>query len=70
MSEIIIERLKNSIGKHTKIFLKNGFRYEGKITNCDDSYVEILEERGYKIISIKDISDIDVSLKKNGEGGK
>jgi len=66
MSELISERLKNSIGKHAKIFLNNGFRYEGKITNCDDDFVEILEPRGFKIISIKDISDVDVSI---GNGG-
>ena len=66
MSEIISERLKNSIGKHAKIFLHNGFRYEGKITNCDEDYVEVLEPRGYKIISIKDISDVDVSIGNEG----
>jgi len=68
MSKIISERLKNSIGKHAKIFLSNNFRYEGTITNCDDKYVEILEpERGYKIILIKDISDVDVSIGNEGE---
>ncbi len=69
MSEIISERLKSSIGKHAKIFLSNGFRYEGKITNCDEKYVEILEpERGYKIILIKEISDVDVSIGNEGVG--
>ena len=66
MSEIISERLKKSIGKQAKIFLNNGFRYEGKITNCDDTFVEVLEPQGYKIIPIKDISDVDVST-GNGE---
>ena len=67
MSEIISERLKSSVGKHATIFLHNGFRYEGTITNCDKSFVELLEpERGYKIIAIKDISDVDVSI---GNGG-
>jgi len=66
MSEIISKRLKDSIGKQTKIFLHNGFRYEGKITNCDEDYVEVLEPRGYKIISIKDISDVDVSIGNEG----
>ena len=70
MSELISERLKNSIGKHAKIFLNNGFRYEGKITNCDDDFVEILEPRGFKIISIKDISDVDVSIGNNGVEGE
>lgn len=71
MSEIISERLKSSVGKHAKIFLNNGFRYEGTITNCDEKYVELLEpERGYKIILIKDISDVDVSIGKAAGGGK
>ena len=70
MSEIISERLKNSIGKHAKIFLNNGFRYEGKITNCDAIFVEILEPRGFKIISIKDISDVDISIGNNGVEGE
>ena len=64
MSEIIIERLKSSIGKVITVFLHNSFRYKGKITNCDDEYVEILEERGYKIIELKDISDLNVPIGK------
>ncbi len=60
------ERLKSSVGKHAKIFLNNGFRFEGKITNCDDTYVELLEPKGYKIILIKEISDVDISI---GNGG-
>ena len=68
MNELIKQRIKQSIGKYVKIFLKNGFRYEGKITNCDDNYVEILEEkRGYKIIQLIDISHLDVPIGKVGE---
>jgi len=67
MSEIITERLKKSIGKNVIIFLKNGFRFEGKITNCDDSYVEILDIKlkDFKIIEINNISDLN--LMKGGE---
>lgn len=64
MGEIINQRIKQSIGKYVKIFLKNGFRYEGKIINCDDDYVEILEVKGYKIIQIVDISHLDVPIGK------
>jgi len=62
MSEIIKERLKNSIGSEIKIFLHNGFRYAGKLTNCDDQYVEILDKvsGAFKIISIIDIKDVEV----------
>ncbi len=64
MSEIIIKRVKQSIGKYATIFLKNGFRYSGKITNCDKDYLEILEEKGYKIIQLKDISDLNVPIER------
>lgn len=45
-----------------KIFLNNGWRYEGKITNCDDDFVEILDFKinGYKIIKFIDIKDCEV----------
>ena len=62
MNELINQRIKQSIGKYVKIFLKNGFRYEGKITACDDNYVEVLEKKGYKIIQLIDISHLDVPL--------
>lgn len=68
MSEIIRERLKNSVGKRAKIFLHNDFRYEGTITNCDDEYLEILDYKSnsYKIILISEIKDIDVSTGNEG----
>lgn len=66
MSEIITERLKNSIGSLVKIFLHNGFKFEGIITNCDEKYVEIIDDKikGYKIIEIANISDLDVMNKE------
>jgi len=68
MSEIIIQRVKQSIGKYVTIFLKNGFRYEGKITNCDDKYAEIFREKyGLKIIQLIDISEINIPIGKVGE---
>jgi len=70
MSEIIKKRLKNSEGKTVLIFLFNNFRYKGKITGCDDNYVEILEDRinskinsknhSYKIIALNQIKDCEV----------
>jgi len=66
MSEILIARLKESIGSYAKIFLHNGFKFEGKITNCDDDFVELLETKGYKIIKISDINDLDI-LKEVGK---
>ena len=62
MSEIIKKRVSESIGKEIKIFLHNGFRYAGKIINCDEKYIEILDHRSssFKIIEINDINDCEV----------
>ena len=62
MSEIIKERLNNSIGKVVLVFTFNNFRYEGKVTNIDASYLEILDFRShsYKIISLKEIKDLQI----------
>jgi hypothetical protein len=67
MAEILKKRLADSIGKNAKIFLKNNFCYEGKITNCDDKYIEILcytdKSRSilsYKLIFIEDINDATI----------
>ena len=61
MNEIIIERLKKSISKRVLIFLNNGFRYEGKITNCDDKWVEILNKfNNYDLIEITEVKSAEV----------
>ena len=63
MNEIIKKRASESIGKEIKIFLLNGFRYAGKITNTDEQYVELLDYRtnSYRIIRFDDIKDCEVS---------
>lgn len=62
MSEIIKKRVSESIGKEIKIFLNNGWRYAGKITNCDEKYVELLDYKtsSYKIIEFNEIKDCEV----------
>ncbi len=62
MSDIIKERLKKSVGKKVLVFLNNGFRYEGKLTNFDDRYFEILDikSNAYKLIQYSEIKDIEV----------
>ena len=67
MSEILKERLKKSIGKYVILFLNNNFRFEGKITNCDDKFVEIIDRKlnDFKLIEINKISDLN--LMKGGE---
>jgi len=63
MSEIIKKRASESIGKEVKIFLLNGWRYAGKLTNSDEQYLEILDtvSSSYKIINISEIKDMEIS---------
>ena len=62
MSTLIKKRVSESIGKEIKIFLQNGFRYAGKVTGCDETYIEILDykTKAYKIINISDVKDLEV----------
>ena len=64
MSEIIKERVKGSIGKEVKVFLLNGFRYAGKLTNCDEDRFELLDykSQAYKLILFCDVKDLEVSV--------
>ena len=62
MSDIMIERLKESVGKRVLIFLHNNFRYAGKVTNCDDVYLEIFDDKiqGFKVIEVNQIKEVEV----------
>jgi len=62
MSDILKKRLIESIGKEILIFLHNNFRYQGKITNCDEKFVEVLDYKtsSYRLIEITDIKDAEV----------
>lgn len=65
MSEVIKNRLKESVGKDIEVFLHNSFRYFGKLTNFDETYIEILDYKSnsYKILKIEDIKDAEVKIK-------
>lgn len=56
------DRLKDSIGKRVLIFLHNGFRYQGKVTACDEKYVELLDDKiqGYKVLELRNIKEVEV----------
>ena len=64
MSEILNKRLKENIGKEIKIFLKNDFRFAGKLKNCDERYLELFDYRSkkFKIIEIDWIRDLEVGV--------
>ena len=63
MSELIKKRASESIGKDVLIFLVNNFRFQGKLINADEKYLEILDDRSrkYKLILIDEIKEIEVS---------
>jgi len=62
MSEILNKRLKENIGKEVKIFLKNDFRFAGKLRDCDEKYLELFDYKSNKIkvIEIDWIRDLEV----------
>jgi sRNA-binding regulator protein Hfq len=60
VSQVIKDRIKNSIGKEAKIFLDNGYSYYGIITNCDDIYVELVSTGKIKIVNLNDIHDATI----------
>lgn len=64
MREILKKRASESIGKTIKIFLNNGWRYEGKVTGSDEEYIEIVDYKtsSYKIIKFEDIKDLEVKI--------
>ena len=46
ISEIFDKRLKDNIGKNIKIYLKNDFRFEGKLLGCDEKFIDIFDIKG------------------------
>lgn len=62
MSDLIKKRVDESIGKTATVFLLNGWRYEGKITNSDETFLEILDFRtnSYKLIRFTEIKDCEI----------
>jgi len=62
MSEIIKKRVEANIGKVVLIFLNNNFRFEGKLTGCDNDYLEMLDFKSdsYRIIKFSEIKELEV----------
>lgn len=61
MSDLLAHRLKNSEGRRIRLFLINGFKFEGKIVDCDDTYLVIDEpNRGERMVRISDIKGYDI----------
>jgi len=62
MSQIIIDRLKENVSKEAHIYLKNGFHFFGKISNCDDQYLELFDYKttDIKLLLIEEIRQVDI----------
>ena len=63
MSEILLNRLKNSIGLEGIVYLVNGFRFECKIISCDDEFLEFYDTKKsrVKVVKILEISEVDLN---------
>jgi sRNA-binding regulator protein Hfq len=63
MSELLINRLKNSIGLEGIVYLVNGFRFECKIISCDGEFLEFYDTKKsrVKVIKISEISEVDLN---------
>ena len=70
MEQSIKERIKQSIGLEVKIYLKNGFRFAGRLTGADDIFIELLDYKSnsYKIIGYGEVSNLDIQAKEQGQG--
>jgi len=56
------KRMEESVGKDIKIVLMNNYRYAGKLTNCDDNYLEILDYKSssYHVFKLDYVKDLEV----------
>lgn len=62
MEDIMKKRISESISKNVKVVLNNNYVYSGKITNADDSYLEILDSKtgSYRLMRLDNIKDCEV----------
>lgn len=60
ISEIFDKRLKDNIGKNIKIYLKNDFRFEGKLLGCDEKFIDIFDiQKNHSIlVNIDEIKEV------------
>jgi len=62
MTDILKNRLIESIDKTLLIILTNDFRYKGKLRDVDDSCIELLDfkSNSIKVLAISDIKRLEV----------
>jgi len=63
MSELLVDKLKNSIGLQAVIFTENGFRFECKILKLDNIFLEIYDTKKSmtKLIKITEINEVNLT---------
>lgn len=62
MNELVKRELEKNKGKIVLMFLKNGFRYRGKVLDLDDSFVKINDfKSGEELICIGSIERISTN---------
>lgn len=61
VAEMLVEKLKNSVGKIIVLFINN-LRFEGKLVSCDDNFIEFYDtyKLKTKFFKIKDISEVEI----------
>ena len=54
--------MEESVNKDIKIVLQNNYRYAGKLTNCDEKYLEILDYKSnsYHVFKLDNVKDLEV----------
>lgn len=61
------ERVKKNIGKVVLVFSKDNFRFEGKLTNFDDDFFEILEFKTncFRLMRYTEIKEMEIKNDSN-----
>lgn len=67
MEGILHEKLKTNVGKNIVIFLKNNFRFEGKLLNYDNKFIDIFDNhKNHSIlINVLEIKEVYLLNQKN-----
>lgn len=61
VSELIIESLKENIGRRIGFFLENGFYFEGIILDCDGTILKYNDRKvGVKLIEVSRIREVSM----------
>ena len=65
MTNLLLEKLNNNKEKTVLIYLKNRFRYRGKVIQCDDIFLEIFDYKTQttKLLNIIEIAEVNIEEK-------